>query len=250
MGRAGQRRWALTAAQASYLTGLEDHGPARPSVTVARRLRRRGGPPWRRLPVVDGGEPAQRGLRRQPAWRSPVTVFRTATAGGEVQVVMVAARRDQRTTSVVRGCRAAVQRASSAATASGAASAASPPIDGRVLECLARALAEVGRHGVGGVAEQRDPAAVEGRQRRGQFGDVAAVSRPAAWPPRAIAGSARATSRRPRQRARPARRRRARPAARARRHNSRPARRTAASRRRQCRGPSSRPSGPARSPGR
>ena len=35
-------------------------------------------------------------------------------------------------------------------------------------------LAEVRGHGVGGVAEQRDPAAVEGRQRRGQLGDIMA----------------------------------------------------------------------------
>jgi hypothetical protein len=39
---------------------------------------------------------------------SRATVLRKATAGGEAQVVMVAARRDQRTTSVVRGSLAAV----------------------------------------------------------------------------------------------------------------------------------------------
>lgn len=39
---------------------------------------------------------------------SRVIVLRTATAGREAQVVMVAARRDQRTTLVVRGSLAAL----------------------------------------------------------------------------------------------------------------------------------------------
>jgi hypothetical protein len=39
---------------------------------------------------------------------SQVAALRVATAGGDVQVVMVAARRDQRTTSVVRGSLALV----------------------------------------------------------------------------------------------------------------------------------------------
>jgi hypothetical protein len=39
---------------------------------------------------------------------SRISALRVVTAGGEAQVVMVAARRDQRTTSVVRGSLAAV----------------------------------------------------------------------------------------------------------------------------------------------
>jgi hypothetical protein len=39
---------------------------------------------------------------------SHAIVFRRATAGGDAKVAMVAARRDQRTTSVVRGSLAAV----------------------------------------------------------------------------------------------------------------------------------------------
>jgi len=49
-----------------------------------------------------------------------------------------------------------------------------PGDDHRVFECLAGALAEVRGHGVGGVAKQGDPAVVQRRQRRGQFGDVMA----------------------------------------------------------------------------
>ena len=87
---------------------------------------------------------------------------------------MVAARRDQRTTSVVARQPVGGITGQHPGHRIRSCPGSQPGDDRGVFKCLARTLAEVRRHRMGGVAEQRDPAAVEGRQRCGQLGDIMA----------------------------------------------------------------------------
>jgi hypothetical protein len=104
---------------------------------------------------------------------SRVIALRKATARGKAWVVMVVARRTSGRRRWSRQPDGGIARQHPDYRIR-FCPVGHPGDDRNVLECLAGALAEVRRYGVGGLTGRRGPAAAEGRQRCDQLGDVVA----------------------------------------------------------------------------